>query len=1579
MKKTLFISFMLTLFCTVMGILTATAQINSNGGFESWTDNTPNGWMGSKTNISASNVFQVTDAHTGNYACMLKTTTSHKRFTLQPMSLYAEQQYTITYWVKGYGRIRTSIYDDNYNTYNEYHLVNSQSYIQFVDTVTSDVDVTNGEFIFSVLNYMDSTETTDSLIIDDVQIDFYPPVEAGVVSTPNIIVSGTLNGNDYVNTASVSISTITDSTTIYYTTDGSTPTTSATIYTAPFDVTSSCTIKAFATRSGYTDSEVATEYISIQSITVLLSEDFESSGLGQMSQYSAAGDSKVWDQGNYSGNHYAYLNAYNAGVNEDWLLTPQLTPISQGVTLSFRTATKYNGAPLQLKYSSDYTGSGDPEAATWTDITDSAAWSTGNYTWVHSGDVNINESNPLYIAFVYTSTETAAAAWEVDDILVTSTNAPQVVPTLSILSPASGASFSTLDTLAIDIDIENFTLGTDGLLKIESDLLTVAGVPNPAYFDAITWAVFENMAFSPLPAGSFTATATLVGLDSLPLATPVSATTTFTVTAPTLPTPVITVTGTEAEAADTYYFTANVAIAAENGAEIRYTLDGTTPDANATLYTAPFDVTTSCTVQAISMKANYTNSAVASATIVIDTPTVAAPVFTPASGVFTDSVQVTITCSDETATIRYTTDGTEPTETSTLYATPIVVTATTTLKAKAFKADWHASDVVEATYTIVNEAILTATPTTLSFNSNTLTNNITVSAAFINNPIVLTCNDTHFSLSHDTLTNGNSTVTVTFDGTEPATGIITITGDTLSVQIALTATVTLPTPTFTPASGTSDTLIEVAIACANANAAVYYTTDGTTPDTNATLYSAPFELSTVGDHTVKTIAILNGWDNSEVATATYNIYRMTVETPVITPATGTSDTLIAVSIACATPNAVIYYTTDGTTPDTAATVYSAPFELNVPGTYTVNAIAMKANWNNSEMASATYTVTAPVPPTPQFNDTLAYYTGFEPSEGFTPGTTYNNTTENLDGPDGYQWGTYYGTVSYNSVICDSSSMQMRWYTSSPSAIGYTRANFDIAHATRIQFKAKANRDANVMVSYSTDGGNTYTDSVFSLLSTPRTYNWVISETAEFNSVRFKFSISLPEDEPTGRVDLVIDSVSIYNFPSVVSDVVEMPVISPNAGNVIEPTQVSITCPTEGASIYYTLDGTEPTESATLYTAPFTITATTTVKAKAYKTGYEASNVASAIYTFPTEVANIAAFKAANTETNSTLYKITGDVTFVFKSERNIYIQDATGGLLLYDNQNIVTNSYTEGDVISGGIYGTYTLYNGLVEMVPSVNPATASSNTGTVSPVITTVNDIITNYTQFESRLVKLQGVTFTEAATFNTGTASNAYIEQNDETMQVRSVFKTLNLTVEAGDIADITGFVLRYNSNYQIAPRNNNDIVINTVVMDTVAAPIITVNPLTNNMVSVVITSATEDATIYYTLDGTTPTESSTLYDNSFIHQDEAFTVKAIAVKEGMANSDVTTYNYTPVGVNTYEVNITLYPNPTADQCHIVSDNSVIRDLSVFDIYGKTIRQMTVNDNSTVLEMGELPSGTYFVRIVSDKGTTVKKVVRQ
>ena len=93
-------------------------------------------------------------------------------------------------------------------------------------------------------------------------------------------------------------------------------------------------------------------------------------------------------------------------------------------------------------------------------------------------------------------------------------------------------------------------------------------------------------------------------------------------------------------------------------------------------------------------------TAVVNLTITTATP-VAAPTFSPGGGTYSSAQTVTIGTATSGATIRYTTDGSTPSETSgTMYSTPISVASTETLKAIAYKSGMLDSSVSSATYTI---------------------------------------------------------------------------------------------------------------------------------------------------------------------------------------------------------------------------------------------------------------------------------------------------------------------------------------------------------------------------------------------------------------------------------------------------------------------------------------------------------------------------------------------------------------------------------------------------------------------------------------------------------------------------------------------------------------------------------------------------------------------------------------------------------------------------------------------------------------------------------------------------------------
>ncbi|MBP7796975.1 MAG: SBBP repeat-containing protein [Elusimicrobiales bacterium] len=138
---------------------------------------------------------------------------------------------------------------------------------------------------------------------------------------------------------------------------------------------------------------------------------------------------------------------------------------------------------------------------------------------------------------------------------------------------------------------------------------------------------------------------------------------------------------------------------ATSGATIRYTTDGSNPSEVAgTIYTSEIIINKTTTLKAIAYKTDWATSSVATATYTFQ---VATPTFSPGGGTYKTQQSVTISCATSGATIRYTTDGSNPSKTAgTIYTSEIIISKTTTLKAIAYKTDWATSSVATATYTI---------------------------------------------------------------------------------------------------------------------------------------------------------------------------------------------------------------------------------------------------------------------------------------------------------------------------------------------------------------------------------------------------------------------------------------------------------------------------------------------------------------------------------------------------------------------------------------------------------------------------------------------------------------------------------------------------------------------------------------------------------------------------------------------------------------------------------------------------------------------------------------------------------------
>ncbi len=286
-----------------------------------------------------------------------------------------------------------------------------------------------------------------------------------------------------------------------------------------------------------------------------------------------------------------------------------------------------------------------------------------------------------------------------------------------------------------------------------------------------------------------------------------------------------------------------------------------------------------------------------------------------------------------------------------------------------------------------------------------------------------------------------------------------------------------------------------------------------------------------------------------------------------------------------------------------------------------------------------------------------------------------------------------------------------------------------------------------------------------------------------------------------------EELSFYKLDE--SGALAAPQFSVAAGFKYEPISVTITGPA-GASIYYTLDGTTPTTSSTLYASPIAISTTTTVNAIAVLND-EQSSVASAVYSFPV-VATIADFR---TDGASNVVYDLRNCTFVHKSGRYVFVKDMTGGLCIYDYNNPMLASYEEGDVIPH-IYGTRSVYNGMVELIPTHETEAALINTGAQSPVLVNATDILNNYNTYEGQLVKIVGITFTGNRQFVPATRNSVTFNQNgSDNLYIYNAFSNLSVNVVTGQTADVIGFVAAYNTQKQLFPRNNADIMLNEVAV--------------------------------------------------------------------------------------------------------------------------------------------------------------------
>ncbi len=628
----------------------------------------------------------------------------------------------------------------------------------------------------------------------------------------------------------------------------------------------------------------------------------------------------------------------------------------------------------------------------------------------------------------------------------------------------------------------------------------------------------------------------------------------------------------------------------------------------------------------------------------------------------------------------------------------------------------------------------------------------------------------------------------------------------------------------------------------------------------------------------------------------------------------------------------IKYTTDGSAPTADSDTYTAPIAVTGTngGTFTIKAIAF--NTNGSDYAASTAGVAT------------ATYTLSQPQS-----TTYNRVN----------------SLSANDVdrkfllVCEAKNAGM-------GAIGTYGASVALSNLSN--GTATINNESVLPVTLggseghwtlqTDDGKYVSWTSGNSLAASDDSYDWSI--TFEDDNV-FIASVATPDRKirynatnprfacyTSAQTDIQLYGLAEGSTPTVAAPTIE------GTTPFDEQTTVTITA-ADGASIYYTLDGSAPTTESTPYTAPFTIAATTTVKAIAVLDGVT-SQVATKEFVANVTVATIAAYKelAAGTE-----FKFTGNVTVTYQNGSNLYVKDATGAALIYGSG---VPSFTQGQVLAAGWTAKTKNYNGLLE-AETPNGLSATDQTVEVAPTEMAVNTI-TTANDNEYIIVKNVAVSAVDNRNFT-------ITDANGNTIAGRTNFNSVTHPTDLTKRYDVTCCVAEYNSNVQLYP-TAYELVEEPVTSDLT----VTITPTGGAYdapvtVTLAVENAQGDYEVYYTLDGSDPSGSgATAYTVPFTLY-ESSTVRAYVLDEELneATAEATytitlpEFAITPnVAPGTYYSSQTVTFAPT----NAVEPVSIVYTMTTAD--GTTDGEadgeftVTINKTATIEVMAEDGAGRSF-----------------
>jgi len=665
-----------------------------------------------------------------------------------------------------------------------------------------------------------------------------------------------------------------------------------------------------------------------------------------------------------------------------------------------------------------------------------------------------------------------------------------------------------------------------------------------------------------------------------------------------------------------------------------------------------------------------------------------------------------------------------------------------------------------------------------------------------------------------------------------------------------------PSVIIEPKGGTYSNPVTIKFSSKIKDLTYYYTLDGKEPSLNSKKYSSPFIITS--PVTLKVRGYIDGEPITKIQTEEY---KFKVGGFNLTPATGefTSDK-ISVSIIPETEGATVIYTTDGTTPSkTNGNIYSEAIEINQ---FTIlKVFAYKNGYEDSDIYRYAYSFKT-LDPEIEPQELELPFSSLITMTNQTPNSLIYYTLEDNKWPSSNS----YLYTSAGIILTPQSGKD----TITLRAISY-RYGFSYSATIEKKYFFKIENIGIIPDPENKIFTSPQQVELFCPVVDANIYYTLDDSTPDSSKTLYTGPITISTDT-TLKAIAIRDGMKDSNIllKQFVFNKVKKAYPSFAAGVYNSPIGVTLSCETSGAEIRYTLDGTEPTTSSTLFTGtPITISTDKTLKTKAFKTGLTSSDTCTVIYQIR---AGLTKVSDPTSDTPSGSYTETKVVNVSCST------QDARIYWAIDSTPDIWKDQYIE--------------QSGEIEIFKSCSLKLITYKDGMASSNLITLNYTIGGYPVSEPEIsidnreykdIQVIEITHPDPEVIIRYTIDGSEPDTSSKIYGGPFVLNDIgaNITLKAKAFKPNCTESLTVTKNYNFK------------------LPDVSFNPIGGEygyQVNLYLVQPVTGSTIRYTTDGSTPTPSyGTIYTGTPIAVTNGMTVKAISYKNNWLDSDVKSETYT------------------------------------------------------------------------------------